>query len=254
MMSGMLTEAGVKRAQHDSVTVGGHNFVGHVADERVPRMLRSWWGWDVVVLQDKSTEPGGWSVDALVASRNALEKHILPLVPKNARLLLYSTWGHLEGSVYEESRPAYPDYVTMQRKTTQGYKDYATLIRKTRGVEIIPVGDAFELLYNEEKAAGKDPTADGSLFNKLFVLDKIHPSRLGTYLAACVFMHALGDEEQIAASKSYRPPPKCAHDDSLMEELKYGPDWRPAPMSEEEAATLFRIAAEAVKARGEQKL
>ena len=191
MLAAMLVAAGVpeEATEHGQITPGGQRFAGHAADVRVAELLSK--PWDGVVLQDNSGVPGGADVSALAASREALTASLVPRVSSATRLILYGTWGHLHGSVYSAQREAYPDYTTMQRKTTAGYEAYRALVAPARCVELAPVGDAFQVIHDEERAAGRDPTAPGSLFARLFVPDNFHPSRLGSFLAACVFTHVL---------------------------------------------------------------
>mmetsp|Transcript_8781 Transcript_8781/g.14817 ORF Transcript_8781/g.14817 Transcript_8781/m.14817 type:complete len:128 (+) Transcript_8781:363-746(+) len=58
-------------------------------------------------------------------------------------------------------------------------------------VVFAPVGQAFWEVYQAELAASRDPLASGSLFARLFQPDAFHPSRLGSYLAGCVFARVL---------------------------------------------------------------
>ena len=250
MLSAMLMVAAnldERAVEHGQVTPDGQKFAGHAADEHVSKLLGK--PWDVVVLQDHSGIPGGYNADRLAESRGALASSLLPLVPSTARLLVYGTWGHVEGSVYEEQRGAYPDYPTMQSKTTAGIESYLELIGRVRPVELAPVGDAFLLVYEDEVAAGRDPTSDDSLFARLFAPDKFHPSRLGSFLAACVFAYVIlaGDDAAIAASRAFRPAESCDLDAKLAE--RYGPDWKPEPISDMDAAQIQDAARRAVERR-----
>jgi len=250
MLASLLAVAGLTGTeQHGQVTPGGQRFAGHATDERVAALLRSEPPWDIVVLQDNSGIPGGFDADQLEESRAALATKLVPMVPRSSRLILYGTWGHLRGSVYEAQREAYPDYATMQRKTTAGYDGFGAAVACERPVELAPVGDAFQIVHDEEVAAGRDPTAPSSLFARLFVPDAFHPSRLGSFLAASVFAQLLlgGDAERLAASRGFRPAPACALDAKLQEQ--YGDGWQPEEMSEEEAARLQEAARRAVEAR-----
>jgi len=201
------------------------------------------------VLQDNSGIPGGYDVERLSESQRALTSSLLPRLPSKARLILYGTWGHLEGSVYAEQREAYPDYTTMQRKTKVGLESYMELISRVRPVELAPIGDAFQLIYEDEIAAGRDPASGTSLFARMFVPDKFHPSRLGSFLAACVFAYVLlaGDDAAIAASRAFRPAENCALDAKLAQ--TYGTDWSPEPMSDADVLRIQDAAWRAVEAR-----
>jgi hypothetical protein len=253
MIAALLMTAGEPAVDHGQVTPGGQRLAGHAADEKVTALLSHEGAppWDVVILQDNSGIPGGFDADALAESRKALTTTLVPMVPRSARLILYGTWGHMRGSVYEAQRTAYPDYVTMQRLTTKGIEDYRELIAEQhqRPIEFAPVGDAFQLIYDEEVERGVEPTSAESLFARLFVPDMFHPSRLGSFLAASVFAHLLlmGDPQRLAASRPFRPAPSCKFDRKLKE--RFGEDWVPAEMSEEDAARLQGAARRAVEAR-----
>lgn len=54
-------------------------------------------------------------------------------------------------------------------------------------VSIVPVGEAFRRVYAACERSGLDPQHPDSLFARLYAPDAYHPSRLGTFLAACVF-------------------------------------------------------------------
>ena len=68
-------------------------------------------------------------------------------------------------------------------------------------------------------------------------------------LAESVFAHLLlmGDPQRLAASRPFRPAPSCKFDRKLKE--RFGEDWVPAEMSEEDAARLQGAARRAVEAR-----
>ena len=253
MVAAMLTAAvagDVKCVEHGQVTPGGQRFAGHAQDSKVHELLDGS-SWDVVVLQDNSGVPGGADDAMLSASLTALSDSLLPRIPPACRAIIYGTWGHRKGSVYETQRGAYPDFVTMQRLTTSGCERYAHLLAAERGVAddlsstLAPVGDAFLMLYEEEVAAGRDPIDDDSLFSRLFAPDKFHPSRLGSFLAACVYVEMLRGDA--AFPLQWLPAPRCAHDDKLT--AHFGAEWSPSAMSNEEAGRLQRIAQAAVRAR-----
>jgi hypothetical protein len=111
--------------------------------------------------------------------------------------VLYSTWGHRDGVItsYKKRFPPelYPDYITMQKKTTQGYENYAKLLKQHFSkVLIVPAGSAFEIIYHESELTDfKFP----NLFHKLYdEFDTFHPSRIGTYLVACCFWGVLSEQ------------------------------------------------------------
>ena len=108
----------------------------------------------------------------------------------------------------------------------------------------------FQIIYKEELAAGRDPTAESSLFARLFVPDAFHPSRLGSYLAACTFALVLLAGQPVAvveASIAVLPSESCAHDESLRNQ--FGAEWTPASISDADAKRLRHAARRAKRAR-----
>jgi len=69
--------------------------------------------------------------------------------------------------------------------TYEGYKQYAALVQsllpENQKPRIAPVGLAFLVVYEENY----------SLWQRLFHVDKIHASPLGTFLQGCVLHHTL---------------------------------------------------------------
>lgn len=257
MVSSMLTvsRTSFPSVLHRKVAPGGQRFAGHANDSRVAELLQRQPPWDVVVLQDNSGVPGGADPAALTESHYALREVLAPLLPSTATILVYCTWGHCKGSVYSAQRHAYPDYLTMQRRTTEGTEGYVKTLASVRDddgatgpVMFVPVGDAFCEIHREDTASGCDPLHPASFFARLFLPDEFHPSRLGSYLAACVFTHTLLDAMREGAfPTSWRPAAECALDERLREE--FGSGWEPAHMSEEDAARLQRAAWRAVQGR-----
>ena len=243
MVAGLLRAHG-QNVTHGQVTVGGQTLTGHAQDERVAQLLRE--PWDIVVLQDNSSVPGLGTQDAEVAASEAsLTDVIAPLVrAAGATPLLYATWGHRHGCVYQSKRAQFPDYATMQRETTAGYERFLHLLGAD--ARLAPVGNAFERIHSEEIDAGRDPLGASSLFSRCFAPDNFHPSRLGTYLAACVFALVLAGVSPLGSP--FRPK-RCGFDDRI---LAKSPDWEgewPAEVGDEDAARLQRAAHAAVGAR-----
>lgn len=189
---------------HSEITQGGAQLADHASNHRVSVMLQE--SWDVVVLQDNSQVPGGAIPEALEYSRTALD-WFAPFLQGRTRCMLFSTWGHREGS--SNFPDAYPDFRTMQEKTSDGYERYAQRLRALAvDVTVVPVGDAFRRVHRAEPK----PLQADSLFSRLYVSDGSHPSALGSYLAALVFALVLLPEE-VALSSSV--PPSIAAEVSI---------------------------------------
>ena len=152
--------------------------------------------WDLVVLQDQSQIPGfprdhdqyTASLDASVALAEIIET-------AGAETRLFMTWGRKDG---DSGNPDYyPDFLTMQALLTDGYESYAAAIRAAgHTVEIVPVGLAFQAVYESHVTAGVDPV-DGTLFARLYSSDGSHPSPTGTYLSALVFYTAFTGQSPV---------------------------------------------------------
>jgi hypothetical protein len=125
--------------------------------------------WDVVVLQDVSNNlanpPEWWSRETLPYDA-ALRREI---ASNGGRTMFFMTWG------YEHGDREADDYARMQVRLRQGYETLAA----TLSSEVAPVGVAWA------SAFGSRPGLD------LWKRDGHHPSRAGSYLAACVFYRQL---------------------------------------------------------------
>jgi hypothetical protein len=76
----------------------------------------------------------------------------------------------------------------MQRKLTEGYKKYGNAMKSNKYmVDISPVGQAYEMIFDEIIRSGKDPLNPNSIFYKLYISDGSHQSLRGSYLASCIF-------------------------------------------------------------------
>lgn len=157
--------------------------------------------WDLVVIQDQSQIPGFprdhaqyiESLDAAVALAEIIED-------TGAETRLFMTWGRKDG---DSGNPDYyPDFPTMQALLTDGYESYATAIRSSgHRVEVIPVGLAFQAVYDSHVEEGVSPV-DGTLFARLYSGDGSHPSPTGTYLSALVFYTAFTGQSPVGLTWS----------------------------------------------------
>jgi len=126
----------------------------------------------VVVLQEQSQIP---SFDPIYRAKE-FDPYVSLLTQKisaaGARPLLFLTWGYRNGD-----RRNLPDdtFAAMQTRLYSGYWDAA----RSTGAAIAPVGLAWS------EAVASRPQLD------LWASDGKHPSRLGSYLAACVFYATL---------------------------------------------------------------
>lgn len=146
--------------------------------------------YDLIVLQDQSQIPGfPESHPQWVESRDAAVSLAGIIDSVGAQTQLFMTWGKRDGDSINPER--FPDYSTMQENIEAGYTAYAAAIEAAGyAVEIVPVGLAWQAVFADHIDAGEDPLDSGALFARLYAGDGSHPSRLGTYLAACVFYAA----------------------------------------------------------------
>ena len=105
------------------------------------------------------------------------------------------TWGYVEG--LKKDPKMFPDYLIMQKRISDGYEAAAKMLKENgTDAEIIPVGLAFQKVYEDIVAKGEDPLAKGSRFRKLYKWGKnYHLTLAGSYLAASVSAASLSGME-----------------------------------------------------------
>jgi hypothetical protein len=152
----------VGRCLHDGFSLKQHWDTGKVAQALAEGK------WEVVVLQDQSAIPS-WDRQrrARVMDKVAIQFHEV-IAQAKAKPVFYLTWGYREGD--QKSHPG-DTYEMMQARLEQGYREVARAVN----APIVPVGIAWRIAHE------RDP---GLI---LWQRDGRHPSRLGTYLAACTF-------------------------------------------------------------------
>jgi hypothetical protein len=124
-----MFKSGGTALQQKEVLVGGQGLHGHSKDENVDKMLAQK-EWDVVVLQDQSAVPGGADEKKFSESLTALRAFYAPRLANCRRVVLYSTWGHKEGSpALEHYKDAYPCFEVMNAKVSQGYVTYQQVLK-----------------------------------------------------------------------------------------------------------------------------
>jgi hypothetical protein len=136
--------------------------------------------WDYVVLQDQSTlgenyVDARWGVNDPAGLMRWVRIWNAEIQRKNAKPMLYLTWG----------RKAYPEF---QTGLNYAYSEAAREI----GATIAPAGLAWKRIRETQSQI------------ELFDADGTHPSPLGTYLTACVFVEMLAGKTCEGATKT--PP------------------------------------------------
>lgn len=124
----------------------------------------------------------------------------------------------------------------MQQKLNTGFQQYYKILQKHFPVVFIcPVGEAFNIVFQENK----------NLFERLYVPDTFHPSKIGTYLSSCCFWMTITkkSKEEIIwfpSEKEIFP---------FDEKLKktFGKDWKAELVTEEIALYIRDVAERAIK-------
>jgi hypothetical protein len=160
-----------------SYTAGGWSLKGASQDDGLTDLLQEV-QWDVVVLQEKSWIP------SLPADRRREDMYPYArtldakIVRAGARTLLFMTWGYEDG---DELHASDDTFAAMQSRLENGYSELATELSASESV--VPAGLAWA------EALRGYPGLD------LWARDGKHPSRVGSYLAACVFYGILTERD-----------------------------------------------------------
>ena len=136
-------------------------------------------GWDIAVMQGHSSEAIDESKQ--LNFRAALDESVALLRERDIEPLLFMTWAYKHRP--EMIKQLEPRYIALAKEL---------------GVTLVPVGSAF--------AAAREIRPELNLHAK----DGIHPSRAGTYLAACVFYTLLYKESPVGLSYTMDLAPEDA--------------------------------------------
>ncbi|MBM7784320.1 SGNH/GDSL hydrolase family protein [Tenggerimyces flavus] len=162
LLARLAKERGIA-IEHKLVQAGGASLRQHLNSGAVAAALEAD-AYDVVVLQEQSTLPGK---NAKRMHENVREMHDL-ITAAGAKTALYMTWAWL-------NRP------DGQAAITTAYASIAAEL----GATLVPVGMVWERFLREHDQPVLHDD-DGS-----------HPALAGTYLAACVFLIALLQEDPV---------------------------------------------------------
>lgn len=127
--------------------------------------------WDFVVLQEQSQVPALPRAHLREFAPAARSLHAR-IRAGGARTVLFMTWGYEDG---DPANYAGDSYAAMQLRLAGAYEAVGAQLP----AHVAPVGLAWA------EARRRDPQLD------LWARDGVHPSRLGSYLAACVFYKTL---------------------------------------------------------------
>jgi hypothetical protein len=169
----LLAYAGDRSVEVEMVADGGESLADHVGSEDVKEALRSA-KWNIVVLQEESVIPASQGLrqsQMYPAARELVDE----IRAAGAQPMFFATWAHRDGWPENGLRT----YASMQSAVDAGY----TEIARDLHVAVAPVGDVWAAALAEAARARRLPG--------LWVADGSHPTRRGTYLAACVFYAAI---------------------------------------------------------------
>jgi len=142
------------------VASGGKDLVWHANNKASQKAIAAG-DWDYVILQDQSLTP------ALMPQRTRKGAALLDaaITKSGAKTMFFMTW---QRRPTPELLKKYPD---MHKRNSRTYMDLGRELKAA----VAPVGYAWKMAYD----------ANPNL--PLYAKDNSHPSRMGTYLTACVF-------------------------------------------------------------------
>lgn len=164
-----------------------HAKASDTCGKQIDALLQKFDDFDVVVLQEQSTNPYRNYSDFLGGVKAMQEK--IQQTQKHAQIYLYETWG----SPYtaNEDKTTIPQ---MESKLRKAYEDAA----KECNLKVSYVGKAFTDIYRHEKEI------------YLWASDNRHQGYTGAYLSACVHVGTIlgGDVRKttFSANKEYQAP------------------------------------------------
>lgn len=153
---------------------GGWTLADHFQSKDTIKLIQSQ-PWDVVVLQEQSEIPSieydrvNWMYPAVRSLVNVISDH-------GSEPVLFLTWAHRDGLTDSGMK----DYAQMQSQLNAGYEGIAGQLH----IRVVPAGKAWQ-------AALKDNPPD------LWNADGSHPSRAGSYLAACTLYAELFQQDPV---------------------------------------------------------
>jgi hypothetical protein len=167
-----LGDAGGNRVRVTTRAVGGWWMSDHAASADTVDAIESK-EWDYVILQEQSIVPASEPerINSMNPSMRALNRSIQK---SGASAVVYLTWGRAGGF----SEVGHANYSSMQDAVTTAYEKIADELVAV----VAPVGVAWRQVLIEHPGL------------TLYQSDGSHPTRSGTYLAACVFYAALFGE------------------------------------------------------------
>lgn len=160
-----------KKLRVGHATYGGWTLQQHSENPPTLRKIREG-RWDIVVLQEQSEIPALPPKKRDAAMFPPLRELVALVRQDGAIPILYQTWGRRDG----DKKIRNDDFHAMNHRLRLGYQAASQI---AGGLEIVPVGDAWET----EVSAGQGAA--------LFVEDGSHPSPSGDQLTARTFYQTI---------------------------------------------------------------
>ena len=175
-MIARLAKSAGDKLTYDMYAKGGYKLSQHAVDKTLQKKISAE-TWDVVVLQEQSQLPG--------LGLSYAKRHIYPHVNAladfvrraNAATMMafYITMARRDGDAMNARH--FPAVATYEGMQTQNDATYLQMASDFRALSV-PVGPAWKIVRKMKPAMN-------------LYADAIHPNRVGSYLAACVFYAAL---------------------------------------------------------------
>lgn len=162
-----------KKLRVGHATYGGWTLQQHSKNAPTLRKIREG-RWDIVVIQEQSEIPALPPKKRDAAMFPPLRELVALVRQQGAIPILYQTWGRRDG----DKKIRNDDFHAMSRRLRLGYQAAS---KNAGGLEIVPVGDAWE----GEVSAGHGAA--------LFAEDGSHPSPSGDQLTAKTFYQTIFD-------------------------------------------------------------
>ncbi|MDD4005097.1 MAG: hypothetical protein PHW69_07845 [Elusimicrobiaceae bacterium] len=208
-MFGAVAESLGVKVSVEQAAPGGYTLQQHAADKRTLAKIRAE-KWAFVVLQEQSQRPQ-WPEELIAELVLPYARQIDSLIHENndsVKTVYFETWAYESGDTDNcASLRQTCGYDAMQDRLIS---TYARLLRQTGGL-LAPVGQAWR----------KVKTAQPGI--RLYGPDGRHPSRQGSYLAACVLFSAMFHRGVFGADRLDLPAPEAAILQKTAQEAVFHP-------------------------------
>ncbi len=171
---------------YDAHTPGGNTMQQHSVNSTLMNKLDDD-EWNFVVLQGQSQEPS-FSPTQVASDVYPYAANLCDSILANnscAEPLFFMTWGRKNGDA--SNCPFYPPICTYDGMQTRLAESY-TEMSLDNEASLSPVGEVWREVRNQYPSYS------------LYISDESHPTKLGSYLAACTFYEIIWQKSSIGAS------------------------------------------------------